>query len=53
MPTLLRRTAEELERRVAVEVQGHFETEVNEHGPWPSMTVYFHRPDTHRNEPAS
>jgi len=43
VPTLLRRLADHIEKRGAVEVQDiTFSNDVNEHGVWPSMTVYFH-----------
>jgi len=43
VPLLLRRVADALEERGAVEIQDLvLHTEVNEFGGWPSITVYFH-----------
>lgn len=46
VPRLLRLVADSIEELGEVEVQDvTFHTEINEDGPWHSMTVYFHRPD--------
>jgi hypothetical protein len=43
VPSLLRRLATEIKAIGMVTIQDiTFENEVNEHGLWPSMTVYFH-----------
>jgi hypothetical protein len=43
VPLLLRRVADVLEERGAVEIQDLvLHNEVNESGGWPSITVYFH-----------
>jgi hypothetical protein len=43
VPALLRRVAASIETLGPVEVQDiTFGTDVTEHGPWHSMTVYFH-----------
>jgi hypothetical protein len=45
VPALLRRIADSLEDFGAVEVQDLIlHNAINEHGSWPSITVYFHRP---------
>ena len=44
VPALLRRVADSIDKFGSVEVQDvTFQTEVNEDGPWHSLTVYFHQ----------
>ncbi|MER6298252.1 hypothetical protein ABT247_01605 [Kitasatospora sp. NPDC001539] len=46
VPALLRRLANSIEALGAVEVQDVvIESEMTEHGPWRSGTVYFHLPE--------
>ncbi|MFI5649233.1 hypothetical protein [Kitasatospora sp. NPDC051705] len=46
MPALLRRLADSIEELGPVEVQDVvIESEMTEHGPWRSGTVYFHLPE--------
>jgi hypothetical protein len=45
VPALLRRIADSLETYGQIAVQDLvLHTDVNEHGEWHSVTVYFHRP---------
>ncbi|HEY8478339.1 MAG TPA: hypothetical protein VIL71_00795 [Spirillospora sp.] len=46
VPALLRRVADSIEELGSVEVMDLvLHQEVNEHGPWASVTVYFHPAD--------
>ena len=51
VPALLRRVADNIERRGAVEVQDiTFGTEITEDGPWHHLTVYFHDADENSDD---
>ena len=46
VPALLRRVADTIEERGEIDVMDiTFEKEITAEGPWPSLTVYYHRRD--------
>jgi hypothetical protein len=46
VPALLRRVADTIEKRGEIDVMDiTFENETTAEGPWPSLTVYYHRRD--------